>query len=99
MLELASTFEDEPPSPMLFMADVKRLERGTRPELSDQAPDEDAGGPTPSAVAANLGFVCAHIAAQLAEEEHTGGYAETFERERLSQSTWLAERLRLADYT
>jgi hypothetical protein len=98
VLELARTFEDEAPSPVLFMADLKRLQRGTRPELADEAPAEYAGGPTPSAVAANLGFVCAHIAAQLAEEERAGAYAETFERERLSQSTWLAEKLRLADH-
>lgn len=98
VLEIARSFEGEPPSPVLFMADVKRLERGTRPELADEAPAEDAGGPTSSAVAANLGFVCAHIAAQLAEEERSGAYGETFERERLSQSAWLAEKLQLADH-
>lgn len=99
VLELARSFEDKAPSPVLFMADVKRLERGTRPELADEAPAADGGGPTPSAVAANLGFVCALIAAQLTEDERAGSYEETFDRERLSQSAWLAEKLRLADPT
>ncbi len=95
MLQLARSLEDEPASPILFLADVARLERGGRPELEEEAPSADAGGPTPAALAANLGYVCAHIAAQLAEQESAGAYEQSFARERLRQSTWLAEKLQL----
>ncbi|MEN3343033.1 MAG: hypothetical protein V7644_2437 [Actinomycetota bacterium] len=95
VLELARSFEDDPASPLLFLADVTRLERGGRPELPDVAPAADAGGPTPFALAANLGYVCAHITAQLAEQESAGSYEERFLGERLSQSRWLAHRLLL----
>jgi hypothetical protein len=80
----------------VFVADVVRLQRGGRPELEEEAPAPDAGGPTPSALAANLGYVCAHIAAQLAEQENTGAYDESFARERFRQSIWLAEKLQLS---
>ncbi|MDQ2913939.1 MAG: hypothetical protein M3T56_11870 [Chloroflexota bacterium] len=92
---LARSFEDEPSSPIIFLDDVMRLKRGGRPESEERAPAEDSGGPTPFALAANLGFVCAHVAAQLAEQANPGTYNDTFGRERLSQSTWLAEQLRL----
>ncbi len=95
VLQLVRTLEDEQTSPILFLADVARLERGGRPELVEEAPGADVGGPTPAALAANLGFVCAHIAAQLAEQESAGAYDESFVRERLRQSTWLAEKLQL----
>lgn len=96
ILQLARDLADDPASPVLFLADVARLKRGGRPELADEAPSRGKGGPTPAALAANIGFVCAHIAAQLAEQESAGAYDESFLRERLRQSNWLAEKLQLA---
>lgn len=95
VLQLARTFEDDPTSPVLFMADLIRLERGGRPELEANVLTEDAGGPAPAALAANLAYVCAHITAQLAEQATSGTYDETFALERIRQSAWLAERLDL----
>lgn len=95
VLQLARNFEDDLTSPVLFLADVARLERGGRPELDEEAPTGGLGGPTPAALAANIGYVCAHITAQLAEQENAGAYDEAFARERLRQSTWLADKLRL----
>ncbi len=92
---LARSFEDESSSPVTFVDDVTRLERGGRPESEEAALPEEKGGPTPFALAASLGYVCAHVAAQLAEQATVGAYEETFARERLSQSTWLAAKLRL----
>lgn len=96
VLELARSFEEELTSPVLFLDDVTRLARGGRPESEELAGSQESGGPTPFALAANLGYVCAHIVAQLAEQEAAGAYGETFARERLSQSAWLAGRVRLA---
>ncbi|MEP6910855.1 MAG: hypothetical protein ABI896_10560 [Actinomycetota bacterium] len=96
ILQLARDLADDPASPVLFLADVARLKRGGRPELADEAPSAEEGGPTPAALAANIGFVCAHIAAQLAEQQKAGAYDEAFVNERLRQSTWLAEKLQLA---
>lgn len=95
VLQLARNFEDDLTSPVLFLADVARLERGGRPELAEVAPTADVGGPMPAALAANIGYVCAHITAQLDEQESAGAYDEAFARERLRQSTWLAETLQL----
>lgn len=95
VLQLARTLEDDPTSPVLFMADLIRLERGGRPELEADVPTGDAGGPAPAALAANLAYVCAHITAQLAEQATIGTYNETFARERISQSVWFAEQLDL----
>ncbi len=92
---LARRFEDESSSAIIFLDDMTRLERGGRPESEEMALPEEKGGPTPFALAANLGYVCAHVAAQLAEQAIAGTYDETFGRERLSQSTWLAEKLGL----
>jgi hypothetical protein len=97
ILELVQGPEVEKTMPLLFLEDVGRLERGGRPELADEVPTTAAGGPTPAALAANLGFVCAHITAQLAEQESAGTYDESFMRERLRQATWLTERLELED--
>jgi hypothetical protein len=93
VLQLAQSFDDDEASPVQFLADVIRLERGGRPELDEEAPTAAAGGPTPAALAANLGFVCAHIVAQLAEQERPGAYEASFADERMRQSTWLAARL------
>ncbi len=95
VLELVRGFDDEPASPVMFVADAVRLRRGGRPELEAEAPSAEAGGPTPAALAANLGYVCAHIVAQLAEQESAGAYEDSFARERLRQSSWLADRLQL----
>ena len=95
LLQLAATGEAEQPFPVAFLADATRLQRGGRPELADQAPTPDAGGPTPAALAANLSYVCAHIVAQLAEQESAGAYDESFARERRRQAKWLTERLQL----
>ena len=94
-VQLAWNPEDEQTSPIVFLDDVARLERGGRPELAKEAPDGDAGGPAPAALAANLSYVCAHISAQLADQENPGAYNETFAHERRRQTTWLAETLRL----
>lgn len=94
-LELVRSFEDDPASPVVFAADMARLRRGGRPELDEEAPSPGAGGPTPAALAANLGYVCAHIVAQLAEQESAAAYDEAFARERSRQSAWLAEKLQL----
>ena len=95
VLQLARNLQHEQTSPVLFVADVTRLERGGRPELDKEAPSADAGGPTPAALAANLAYVCAHIAAQLAEQDNADAYDESFARERRRQSAWLAENLQL----
>lgn len=95
VLQLVGSSDDEQPSSVLFLADVARLERGGRPELAVEAPSAEAGGPTPAALAANLSYVCAHITAQLAEEQSAGAYNQVFERERLRQAAWLADRLQL----
>jgi len=95
VFELARNLEEDQSGPVRFAADMARLEHGGRPELDADAPTAEAGGPTPAALAANLGFVCAHITAQLAEQESAGAYAESFARERVSQSSWLAEKLQL----
>lgn len=95
VLQFPRRLDDAEASPVQFLADVVRLERGGRPELDKEAPPADDGGPTPAALAANIGFVCAHIAAQLAEQESAGTYDESFARERLRQSTWLVEKLQL----
>ena len=94
--ELARNLNADETSPALFMADVARLQRGGRPELDEQAPSAEHGGPTPAALAANIGYVCAHLAAQLAEQQTPGAYSDSFARERLRQSAWLAETLQLA---
>lgn len=95
VLPITRSLEQEPSSSILFLADVARLERGGRPELDEEAPNPDFGGPTPAALAANIGYVCAHIIAQLAEQENPGAYDERFERERHRQSSWLANTLEL----
>ncbi len=95
LLQLARTSEAEQSIPVVFLADVARLEHGGRPEVADEAPIPDAGGPTPAALAANLSYVCAHITAQLAEQESVGAYDESFAREKRRQAKWLTERLQL----
>jgi len=95
VVELARSFEDDPSSPVIFLADATRLARGGRPELVEEAPAADLGGPTAFALAANLGYVCAHIVAQLAEQQRAGAYEETFLAERRRQSLGLAEKLQL----
>ena len=92
---LARNLNTDGTSPVLFMADVARLQRGGRPELDHQAPSAEDGGPTPAALAATIGYVCAHLAAQLAEQQTPGAYGDSFARERLRQSAWLAEKLQV----
>jgi hypothetical protein len=95
VLELARKLEEEQATSVLLLADVTRLERGGRPEHDKEAPSAYDGGPTPAALAANLGYVCALIVARLAEQESAGAHDDTFARERLRQSAWLAEQLQL----
>lgn len=95
LLQLAQNLDDRQAIPLLFLDDLRRLERGGRPEHADDAPASDEGGPTPAALAANLSYVCAHITAQLAEQTSRGTYDESFASERRHQATWLAERLQL----
>jgi hypothetical protein len=95
LLKLTRSLDEEQAVPLLFLDDVSRLERGGRPEGPGDGPTDGAGGPTPAALAANLSYVCAHVAAQLAERERAGAYAESFAGERLRQTDWLVARLRL----
>lgn len=93
--ELARNLNADESSPVLFIEDVARLQRGGRPELDKQAPSAEDGGPTPAALAANIGYVCAHLTAQLTEHQTPRAYGDSFARERSRQSAWLAEKLQV----
>lgn len=78
-----------------FAADAAALLAGRRPEMWD---DRLATPPqSPSATAANLGFVVAHAAATAAAEhsEDAGAYQAAFDAERAWQLDWLTARLGL----
>lgn len=79
-----------------FAADADALVAGRRPEMWDErfaAPPQ-----SPSATAANLGFVVAHATGSAAAERagDPAAYAEAFAAERAWQLDWLADRLGLA---
>ena len=82
-----------------FAADAVALARGQRPDtwdlgvaLADPAPVQ-----TPAAIAANLGFVVAHVAGLEAVAATGDGtaYASGFAVERAAQLRWLEDRLPL----
>jgi hypothetical protein len=75
-----------------YVADCVSLLRGARPD--EWAPDAPAPAVTPGAVAANLGFVAAHIAG-FAASAGGSSYDGGFEAERAAQRAWLAARLEL----
>ena len=80
-----------------FVADAVELARGGRPEHYGAHPGASVA-PTAAAIAANLGFVAAHVAG-CAASDATGdpaAYDLGFQAERNRQCAWLAERLRLA---
>jgi hypothetical protein len=82
---------------LVHVADGVELIHGGRPDRYRGHPAA-AAAPTPGAVAANLGFVTAHVAGLVAggalgaAEAYAGGFAA----ERLEQLAWLEERLSLA---
>ncbi len=83
-----------------FAADAVALARGQRPETWDlaHALSEPAPSQTPAAMAANLGFVVAHVAGldAVAETGDEAAYATGLAAERAWQRRWLIERLGLA---
>lgn len=78
-----------------FAADAVALVQGRRPEMWEEVP----GLPpqSPSATAANLGFVVAHAAGSAAAERSLdpAAYQAAFDNERAWQIDWLTERLGL----
>lgn len=78
-----------------FAADAVALVHGRRPEMWDEMPGLPAQ--SPSATAANLGFVVAHTAGSAATERSgdPAAYQAGFDAERAWQLDWLTERLGL----
>jgi hypothetical protein len=66
-----------------------------RPDGPEQGPEEAGGGSTAAAIAANVAYVCAHIAGQLAAAS-PAGYEGAFRAERERQARWLADKLSLS---
>jgi hypothetical protein len=87
----------EPTETLAYAADAFAMARGRRPDEWDERPLAGLGVPSPATIAANLGFVVAHVAGYAAAS--AGGdpaaYDEGFSAERSRQRAWLAERLRL----
>jgi hypothetical protein len=80
-------------SALAYAADAVELARGGRPDHYGAHPGASAR-PSPGAVAANLGFVAAHVAASSLADATSdpGQYPVGFDRERERQRTWLTER-------
>jgi hypothetical protein len=76
---------------LAFAADAFALARGRRPDEWGAPPLEE-GAPTAGAIAANLGFVVAHVAGR-AVQLAGGEYGDGFASERARQRAWLAERV------
>jgi hypothetical protein len=76
---------------LAFAADAFALARGRRPDEWGAPPLEE-GAPTAGAIAANLGFVVAHVAGR-AVQLAGGEYADGFASERARQRVWLADRV------
>jgi hypothetical protein len=83
---------------MLYLADALELAAGGRPDSYGFYPGATEPA-TPGAIAANLGFVCAHTAGHLGAGP--GGdaalYEACFAEERAQQLDWLEARLRVDD--
>jgi hypothetical protein len=73
-----------------FTADLESLARGGRPD--GVPPPTGEGGPSPGALAANLGFVTAHALGELARAAG-GDYDEAVAAERERQRRWFAALL------
>lgn len=95
-LETAVTqkLQAEPDDVLAYAADTFALSRGARPDQWSQPGTQGAGSPTAAAIAANLGFVVAHVAGRAAADAGRD-YAEGFDEERQRQRAWLADRLDL----
>jgi hypothetical protein len=91
---IAEKLRDDQDDVLAFAADAFALSRGARPEQWNDPPVTGAGAPSAGAIAANLGFVVAHVAGRAAEENGRD-YAAGFDEERARQRRWLAERLAL----
>ncbi|MDQ5822381.1 MAG: hypothetical protein M3540_13165, partial [Actinomycetota bacterium] len=76
-----------------FAADAVALVQGRRPEMWEEVPDLPPQ--SPSATAANLGFVVAHAAGSAAAEGSgdPAAYQRAFDGERTWQLEWLTGRL------
>ncbi len=83
---------------LAYAADAFALARGRRPEQWREPPLIGFGAPSAAAIAANLGFVVAHVAGYAAaiEAEDPHAYDAGFAAEPDRQRAWLAERLGLA---
>lgn len=66
----------EPSDALAFAADAFALARGRRPDEWQAAPFDGAGAPSARAIAANLGFVVAHVAGVVAPDYEAGFAAE-----------------------
>lgn len=87
-----ATLEQNPGAEVLgFAADAFALARGRRPDEWGE-PRIEEGAPTAGAIAANLGFVVAHVAGR-AVQLAGGEYADGFASERARQQAWLADLL------
>jgi len=85
-------------SALAYVADAVALARGGRPEHYGVHPGASAPA-SPGAVAANLGFVAAHVAASALADATSdpARYQAGFDRERERQRAWLTERAVLRD--
>ena len=80
-----------------YAADTVVLLRGERPEHYGVHPSVSVVAPTPGAIAANLGFVAAHVIGRSYADAagDTGAYETGFAAERDRQHAWLQKRLGL----
>jgi hypothetical protein len=85
---------DEPGDVLAYAADTFALARGARPEQWNEPGANGVGSPGAGAIAANLGFVVAHVAGRAAAAAGRD-YAAGFDEERERQRAWLVERLGL----
>ncbi|MDQ3891066.1 MAG: hypothetical protein M3312_11040 [Actinomycetota bacterium] len=83
---------------LAYLADAVALARGGRPGHYRRHPAAGTA-PSPGAIAANLGFVAAHVAGSSVADAScaSGNYDAGFERERERQRGWLSERLPLGE--
>lgn len=92
-LQAASASTDTIAEVLSLAADTVSLARGERPE--SQPSPTDAYKPTAGPIAANLGFVVAHVAGRARTALEPAGYDDGFENEREWQRRWLKARLGL----
>ena len=91
---VAEKLRDERNDVLAYAADTFALARGARPEQWTEFGATGAGAPSAGAIAANLGFVVAHVAGRAATDAGRE-YARGFDEERERQRSWLAEQLGL----